>query len=486
MDFHTRCLRIRRSRIFFVTCITLLSFLPGIARSQSAWGLRQCVEYAIKNNIQLKQTVLNSELSKSYYIQSQANLLPTLNGSASHNYNFGRSVDQVSYTYTTQQIQSNNFSLSTGLTLFSGFRLMNQLQQSRLDYIASQYDIKKITNDVSLNVVAAYLQVLYAEESVASAKDRVEAASKQRDRTKLMVDAGNIAQGGLLDADALLSSEQLAQITAENQLASATLTLTQLLELDSVADFKIERPPVTLPDQSILASSDLDIYALALKTLPEVRTAEYRLKSAEKGLAVARGGLYPSLTLFGSLNTGYSSVTQRLAGQPQFVGLFPNGLFTSGGDSVLEPFYSSAFEKTPFHTQLNDNLGKSIGFTLSIPLFNGLSTQMGIRRAKINVLNTRYTQDLTLKQVYKSIQQARLDAVSSLNRFTAATKNFEAQTLALEYAEKKFNVGLLSSVDIINTRNNKSKAESDLLQAKYDLIFKIKILEFYAGKPLDL
>lgn len=464
--------------------LLLLSFTSGY--SQQSWGLKQCVDYAIQHNIQLRQTILSSELSKINYMQSKAAFLPTLNGSASHNYNFGRSVDQVSYTYTTQQIQSNNFSLNSGITLFSGFQLMNQLKQSKLDFQASEYEIKKIANDVSLNVVATYLQVLFAEESVTSSKDRVDAAIKQRARTKLMVDAGNMAQGSLLDAEALVSSEQLAQVTSENLLQAALLTLTQLLELDSARGFKIERPPVDLPDQAILASTEEEIYQLALKTLPEIKSAEFKNLSAEKGLSLAKGGLYPRLTMYGGLSSGYSNVTQRLAGLPIYQGLQPNGQFTAGGEAIYEPFYTTTFEKTPFSAQVNDNLGKSIGFNLSIPLFNGFQTQAGIKKAKLNVLNTRFTYDLSKKLVFKSIQQAKLDALSALNKFQAATRNFEAQKLALDYADKKFNVGLLSSLDIINTRNNKAKAESDLLQAKYDLIFKIKILEFYSGKPLSL
>lgn len=443
--------------LFFLFAQFILHPLSGNA--QQAWSLKQCVDYALLNNIQLKQTILSSELSKLNYLQSKANFLPSLNASGSHNYNFGRSIDFGSNSYVTQQIQSNNFSINSEFTLFSGFQILNSLKQSKLDYQASEYEIKKITNDVSLNVVATYLQVLYAEEAVISSKDRVDAANKQKDRTKLMVDAGNMAQGSLLDADALLSSEQLAQITAENLLQSALLTLTQLLELDSLSGFKIERPPVDLPDQSILALSDNEVYQLALKFLPEIKNAAYKVLSAEKGLSIANGSMYPRVTIYGSFGTGYSSITR----------------------DQLPPF-----EKTPFSTQLNDNLGKSIGLSLNIPIFNGLQSNTGIKKARLNVINTRFTEDLTKKQVLKSIQQARLDATSALTKYQAATKNFAAQQLALEYADKKYNVGLLSSLDIINTRNNKTKAESDLLQAKYDLIFKIKILEFYAGKPLIL
>jgi len=475
---------LRKKKIFSALFI-FLSVISLDVYSQSAWGLRQCVDYAIKNNIQVKQTVLSNRLAKVNYLESKAGMLPSINGSASQYHNFGRSLDPVSYNYTNQEIRTNNFSLNSQVTLFSGFQIVNTLQQSKLEFMASEYEIKKITDDVSLNVVAAYLQVLFAEESVSSAKDRVEAASKQRDRTKLMVDAGNLAQGGLLDADALLSSEQLAEITAENLLSSSTLTLTQLLELDSANNFKIERPPVDIPDQSILASSADEIYQLSLKVLPEIMTAHYKVQSAEKGLAIARGSQYPRVIMYGTLGTGYSSITQRFVGT-SFNGYQPNGMITGGGDSIYSANYTNFFEFTPFRDQLDDNLNKSIGVTLSIPIFNGLYARSNISRAKINLMNSRLSQDLTRKQVYKSIQQARLDAISSLNRFSSATKNLEAQTLALEYAEKKFNVGLLSSVDIINTRNNKSKAESDLLQAKYDLIFKIKILEFYAGKPLDL
>lgn len=417
--------------------------------------------------------------------QKYLQFLPTLNGSASHNYNFGRSVDPFTNQFTTEQIQSDNVSLSSNVTLFGGLQLQNELKQSRLDYIASGYDLQKINNDISLNVVSSFLQVLYADEALIAARNQMERSLKQRDRTKALTEAGSLTQGNYLDAEAQYASDEVAVITAENNLTIALLSLAQLLELKSTEGFSVARPASEIPDVSVLSQTPDAIYSKAISILPEIKSSETRVLSARKGLAAARGGRFPRLTVFGSLSTGYSSASKRL-GNTEFLGLFPNGSFTSGGDTILSPVYNSTFEDVPFNDQFDQNYSRSVGFSLNIPLFNGWATESTIRRAKLNVYNAELNENLQHQQVLKSIQQAYADANGSQKKYGAAQRSFDALQASFNYTQKKFDAGLVSSLEWLTAKNNFAKAESDLLQAKYDYIFRVKVLDFYAGKPLTL
>ncbi|MBK7389567.1 MAG: TolC family protein [Bacteroidetes bacterium] len=466
-------------------------FLIGIcfmfntgAQAQKSWTLQECIEHALKNNITIKQSEISSEIANVNYVQSKATMFPDLNASGSYSYNFGRSVDPFTNDFTNSEIQSANISLNGGVTVFGGFQLMNTLAQSKYDFYAGKENLQKIKNDIALNVAASFLQVLYGKESLKAANDRLNAATETRNRTRLMVEAGSMAQGNLLDAEAAMAAEELAVVNAENLLKSATINLMQLLELKPADGFEVTVPATEFPEQSSVAMNPDDIYSTSVKILPEFRAAAYNLQSAEKGLAIAKGGRYPRLSLFGSLSTGYSNARTRFAGSPVFLGYLPNGSVTSSGDEVLTPAFDYRSEKVPFNDQLDENYNKSAGISISIPIFNGWATESAIKRAKLNLENIKYNQLQTQNQVYKSIFQAHADAVSGQKKFYAAEKSANANKEALSYAEKKYNVGMMSSVEFLNVRNNAAKAESDLLQAKYDLIFRIKVLDFYLGKPL--
>jgi outer membrane protein len=469
------------SKSIFAFAILMVANVAGYA--QKAWTLRECVDYALENNITVKQNELSSELADLAVVQNRYALLPSLNASANRNWNFGRTIDPFTNLFTTQQVQSDNISLNTNVTLFSGFQLRNTLKQSQLDYMAGLSDLQKIRNDISLNVISAYLQVLFAKEQLKVAAARVTQSTEQRDRIKRMVDAGTMVQGNLLDAESQLSNEELSNITAENQLANATLSLTQLLQLQSPEGFDVQEPDVPLPDVSVAALTPSQIYDIALKTLPEVKAADTRISSAEKGITIAKGGYYPRITAFGSVSSFYSSSSKKISGV-DFNGYLPDGSITAGGDTVLSPSFSSRLEDNPYSDQFDNNLNRAIGLSLNIPIFNGLTTRIGVKRAKLNYENARYSAQQTRNQVYQSIQQAHTDALAARKRFDATERNLTAFQEAYQYAEKRFNAGLLNSLEFLTATNNLTRTKIELLQAKYDFIFRVKVLDFYAGNPL--
>jgi len=475
-------LSLNKYRLWVVAILAVI--IPLSVSAQQKWSLQQCIDYAIKNNITIKQGAITSERSSIDYKQSKLNFLPDVNASASYAYNYGRTLDPTTYDFTTNEIQSANTSLNGNVTLFNGLQLQHALKQSKYEYMAGAEDLKKVQNDVSLNVTSYYLQVLYNKEALKLAKDRVDAATQTRNRTKALVDAGSVAQGNLLDDEATLAAEELNVVNAENTLKSSLIDLSQLLELKYDETFDIEEPPTTLPDQSSVAQTPDQIFNSALAVLPEIRSGEYRMKSAESGLSIARGARYPRLSLFANYGSSYSNANEEVIGNPVSLGYYPNGQITQGGDVVLAPAFHYNTSEIGFFDQLDQNRSRAFGFSLSVPIFNNWNSNMNVQRAKLNMESSRYSDTDTRNRLYKSIVQAHNDASSALKRYTAAEKSASANDEAYSYAGKRYELGMLSSVDYLIARNNKARADSELIQAKYQMMFSVKLLDFYLGKPL--
>ena len=468
-----------------ILLIVIFFSIPVLIHAQQLWTLQQCIDRALQYNIQIKQSSLNNDLNKVQVTQSAASMFPSLNGSASQNYYYGRSIDPYTNAFTTQQVKSNSFSLSSGITLFEGLQLQNSLKQSKLNYLSSQNELKKIQNDISLNVVSSYLQVLYNDELMKNANDRMGASTLQRDRMKRMYELGSVGKGSYLDLESQLAADEVSYVQAKSQYEQAMLSLTQLLELDSVDGFSIASPDVNIPQSDSTKMLVGVIYASALNTQPDIKSAEYKVLSAEKGLAAAKGGLYPRLYMNGSVSTNYSNSNKDV----YYLELPPTSTvtgYTSSGDTVYSiiPNSRAVISDKPFRDQIDNNLGKSIGFSLQIPIFNGWSTRSNISRSRINLEQSRLLNELTKKNLYKSVQQAVADATASKRKYEAGMRSVDAMQESFNYNNKKLEVGLTNTYDFLLTKNNLANAQTNLLQAKYDYIFRIKIIDFYLGKPL--
>jgi outer membrane protein len=453
--------------------------------AQKQWTLKECIDYALEHNIQIKQNYLNLQLSKGNLLQSKMALLPNINGSASQVYNYGKTIDMFTNTFATEKVQSNNFYISSGITLFNGFQLLNSIKQNQYETMAAAYDLNKFENDISLSIATAYLQILYNQELLEIAKNQLLITKQQVERTKKLVDAGTLAKGSLFTIQAQEASEELQVVNAENQLDLSLLTLIQLIDLESPKDFAIEKPNIEIaPDISFL-SEPFTIYEKSLTILPEIKSAELKVKSAYTGLSLARGRYSPNLSLRGSIGTGYSGASNR------FTGFSVMGEDIIGYTSepipvpVVAPHIVSTYEKIPFNDQINDNVNKSIGVYLTIPIFNNFQVKNSINASKINLKNAEYNLDLTKNNLNKSIYQAYADAKAALKRYYATLKAVEAMEESFKYTQQKFDVGLVTSLDYNDAKNKLVKAKSDLLQAKYEYIFRIKILDFYQGKPIS-
>ena len=454
------------------------------AIAQETWTLQQCVDYAIKNNIQVKQNLLSVELAKTNLTQSEANLLPNLNANASNYYNYGKTIDQFTNSFATEKVRSDRYSLQANVILFNGLQSYNSIKQNQLNLEAGKYDAEKMVNDISLYVASAYLQILFAMEVVDISNQQLLLTKAQIERSKKLVDAGSIAKGTLLNIESQAASEELQTVSAQNNLDIAYLNLTQLLELRDTKNFKISRPAVPELLNTELREDVETIYLNAVSNKPEIKSAELKLKSAQKGISIAKGALSPQLSLGGSYGSGYSGLSKRIVGDAVY-GIAPSGYFTASNEPVVGPVLLNDFEKTPYSKQINDNLNKSFGFSLSVPLFNGFQVKSTIAKAKINTANAQLNLESAQKQLYKSIQQSWLDAQAALKKYAASQKAVSALRESFHYSEQRYNLGMINPLEYTDAKNKLTKAESDLIQAKYDFVFKQNVLNFYQGKPLS-
>ena len=443
--------------------IPFLIFLfisQGFIFSQGkVWSLEECIRYAIENNIQIKQQGIQTKYQKNALDISKYRILPTINGSASHNYSFGRALDQTTYLYTDQQtVQSNNFYIGGSLNLFNGLQNYNNIKKSEYELLAGEQDLQNIKDNIALSVALDYLQILLNKELVIATQNQLDITQQQIEKTQKLVEAGSVAKGNLLQIEAQAAQEELQLINIVNQLDISILNITQLLELNTPEDFEIVIPEISIDTNRYISGNIDEIFATAQGTRPEVKSSELSLTASEYDLKIARGSRSPRLSMSHSFSTGYSSIRQKVIGTGKY----------------------------SFADQVNDNINYGIGFSLNIPILNGWQVNKNISNSLLGVENSRYALEGTKKQLYKNIQKAYTDAAAALKKYTASTKAVASAEESFRYTEQKFNVGLVTPVDYNAGKTQLLNSQSDMAQAKYEYIFKTKVLDFYKGVPLNL
>jgi len=457
--------------LFIIIILTLAGTLMIAYNSlgqEKKWTLEECVLYAIEHNIQVKQQELVADIQQNALMQSKYNLAPSLNGGAGHSYSFGRALDESTYQFTDNEtVLSDYFSLNSSVTLFNGFTNRKSIEQNRYNLQASIQDVEKIKNDISLSIALAYLQILLNKELLEVTQNQYDITMEQIDRTSKLVAAGSLARGSLLEIQAQAASEELQVVNAGNQLDLSILNLTQLLELDTVGNFDIIVPELQIPEETGLIESVKTVYSEAIKIQPQIKGAEFQLESSEMGLGIAKGARSPRLSLNGSYNTRYSDIRQKLAG--------------------IDPVTSvPTYEEYPFMDQLKDNVNYGLSLSLSVPIFNGWQVNQAISNARLGIEQSQYNLEYQKNILYKNIQQAYADAMASLKKFHSSQRALVSVKESFRYTEQKFNVGLVNTIDYKTSKNQLTRTQSDLLQAKYEYIFKVKVLDFYRGKELNL
>ncbi len=468
------------------TILTIFLFIAilnlSLAQS-STWDLQQCVDYAQKNNITLKQSEISAQINKNNALQSKASILPTVNAGAQHTYNFGRTIDRYTNTFANTQVLSQNFYVSSNVVLWSGLAQYNTIKANQYQYMSSAESYLQQRNDLALNVATAYINVIFSDEILQISKTQYKITEEQLIRTEKLAEAGTLAKSAVYDLKAQLANEDVNVIISDNNYQIAMLTLKQLLNLDTLNNFNISRPNVDILNNELASLSVQNIYELALKNQHSIKSASYNVMAAEKSLDVAKGRVSPTLSATGSLGTGTSALDKNIDAV-NVVGVEQAPYITETGQLIYQPKTEIITSKKPFADQFQDNVNKSFGFTLSVPIFNGLQTVTGIKNAKLTALNAKYSQDLIEQNLYKTIAQAYANARAALNKYNASKSSVEASEQSFFYAQQKFNVGAISTFDFNTAKTRSQNALGNLVQAKYDYVFKLKVLDFYQGKEL--
>jgi len=441
-------------QVLFHCLLGLLLLSSSRLSAQETWSLQRCLDHAREHNIQLKQSMLNRQQAEYGKAQALAMMFPDLNANAGYSSNFGRSIDPGTNTFVTEQVNYNNYWLGSGVTLFNGLRLLNTFKQSQIDVLAATYDLEGLTNDISMNIASAFMQVMFNEEMLLITQERLASTKEQMERTRKMVDAGAMPMGNLLDVESQVATDELQVVNAENAILTAILTLKQLLNLQSDEPFRIARPTMDLPMADITATTVDEIYSKSMTNWPQIRAQEARMESARRGERIAFAGYTPVLRGSGSISSFYSSA--------KFFGI----------------------EADPYGEQMDRNFSQSIGVSLNIPIFNGLQSRTAMNRSRLSRINTELQLQDTKNQLYSSVQQAYNDALAANRQYEASMKSVNASERAFSYAEQRHAVGAMNDVEFNISRNNLAIARSELLRAKYEYIFRTKILDFYQGVPL--
>jgi outer membrane protein len=466
----------------YITLFCLI-LIRNSSFAQQQWTLQQCVEHAMKNNLQVRIAILNNELNQANLKQSKANALPNLNFGANNTYNFGQTIDRFTNQFANTRVQSINLGAQTQWNLFNGLQNYHTIKQNEINLMTGKYEIDRTKNDVSLNIANAFLQIVLAKELVNITQNQVNTTNIQLARIKKLVEAGALPKFNQLDIESQLSSEELNVVNAQNQFNIASLNLALLLNLNP-DDFSVSIPDLPDPNELPLNFTAQQVYLSALTNQPIIKSAENQVLSAERGIKIAKSAISPSLIFSGSLGTGYSGLAKQIAGYDSTIATI--GFTALGREEVKSLFVNPVLEDSPYGKQFKDNINRSLGLTLNIPLFNNLQTHTAITRAKINLESARLQLLQTKFDLQRTILQAYTDANGALKKFNATEKSVIALKESFKYAEQRYNVGAANAVDYNTQKNNVTNAEAQLLQAKYEYIFKAKVLDFYLGKAIVL
>ncbi len=430
-----------------------------------AWSLEECVKYAIKNNISIKNTELDTISANIDKRGALGNFLPSLNSNNSHSWNVGLNPDPVTNVKRVQTNQYTSIGASVGFDIYKGLQNQNTMRKANLSIVATKYRLLKMQEDIALNVANAFLQVLFNKENLKVQQEQLGINEKQYTRSEELVKAGSIPRGDLLDVKATVATNKQNVITAENALLISKLSLAQLLQLKEFWDFDVIDDTNIKDENNILSVKPLDIYAKAKEIRTELKIAQTNLEISENNVKIAKGAYQPTLQGFYNYNTQISYAD------------------VSSFDSATGAVSKSA--PPPFMDQFRDNRGQRFGAQLNIPIFNGWSVRNNVERSKVDLEKSKIALEKEDLDLQRNVYTAFTDAKGAMNAHESSIVALESREEAYNYAKEKYAVGLMNSFDFNQSQTLLTNAQSEVLRTKYDYIFKIKILEFYFGIPID-
>mgnify|MGYP003865173011 CR=1 FL=1 len=452
------------------------------------WTLEECVQYAVENNLDLSESELTQRMNRLTLEQSKASRWPTLNGDISLGNSYGRSIDPTTNQFINAGFLFNNASLNSQVLLFGWFRKKLEIKQNDLKQQASNELYAQLRDNIALNVANGYLRTLLAKEQVKVSIEQLKTNQAQLDQTQRFVRAGKLPQLNLEQMQAQVASDSANIISLQMEEQLALLQLMALLNLDFKQKFDIVKP--NLSDADMSGTNQLtpgEIYEKALQNQHRIRAQYMNLLAAKKGIEQAQAMKYPSIFLGGGFSTSYSSQFQEVTGQT-IVGQQEIGSVQVAGlrYPIQTPVYDFSRRTVPYFTQIDNNVRSNIALTLSVPIFNGHQVKTNIERAKIGLFSQRISAQREQQNLQQEIYTASLQATAALQKFKAAQSAEQSAKRALDFAIKRYNIGMLPTFEYTQTQNNFNQASYNTLSAKYEFLFKQKVLDFYIGNPIKL
>lgn len=464
--------------------------MHNLTIAQEKWNLRTIVEYAMDHNLNIKMSEVQTRLAEITYKQSKLSQYPGANFSGSTSVNSGSNQDPTNFGRITQTYLSAGFQLQTSAQIFNFYSKKNTIAANEWELQAARANVDKLKNDIALTVANAYLQILLAKEQERIAIVQLQQTDAQLTNTKKLVDAGALPPLNALQLEAQLALDSVNYITAKGNIIQGILALKAYMNIDAATPFEVETPPVeAIPVEPIADLQPGYVYSLAVANQPLQRANEFRLKAAEKNIESAKGVMYPSFSAFGSLGSGYNNQAREVTSVIPLPSA-PLGNVNVNGTSYNvfpnQPFFDYSYGKTGFTSQLSDNFRQSIGLSMSVPIFSGGSLRSNYERSKLNLNSLQFQKEQDNQQLKQDIYQAYNAAMIALEKYNASQKNVGANEQTFLFAQKRFDVGMLSTFDLITTQNSLLRARLEYTINRFDFVFKMKVLEFYKGQGLKL
>ncbi len=465
-----------------------LSGMTGFSQVKK-WTLKECVEHALQNNITVKQSELDVELTDVESMTALGNFLPDISASASASENTGLSFNPLTNNAQTTTFLSVSGRINIGYTLFDGLRNFRQSQRAKISKIAAQYNLSKMQDDITLMVANNYLQVILNKANLDVLKSQNTVTQEQFSRTQELVDAGVLPQGDLLEIKATDASEKKSIVMAENAVRISLISLAQLLLVKDYQNFDIEDEGYDIIDEGISNKNVSEIIEKAKETRSEIKIAEQNVELAKKDMQIAKGAMFPTLSAFFGYDTRYTNATSYIQqidpNNPTVIQ--PIGIVEETGQVVVSEYPNTITQlasANPFFEQLYLNDGIAYGLQLNIPILNGLNSKANVKRSKINYERSKYQLQQAQLDLESTVYQAYVDAKGAFKAYEAAQSALESQKLAYEYAKERYDIGLTNAFDFSQSKFRYDNAKIELNRAKYDYIFKLKVIELYFGIPI--
>ncbi|MCH7415203.1 TolC family protein [Belliella sp. R4-6] len=444
------------------TLALLLSFflsnleLKAQDSNYNSLDLQSCIEIALENNLTLKRSEINLALNEATLLQSQGQRLPSLSAGASSGYRWGRSINPVTNLFETNRIGNVNLSANTNMTVFAGQQITNSIKQAKTDIEVSRLNVKTTENNITLNVINLFINVIFSEEQLKIARNQLASTKEQLTNTTKLVDAGSLPLANKLDLQAQNATNELEVLNAENTLRGAKLNLLQAMQLPFDPYFKVIAPDLSVENIALSGQSVDEIYNLSKEILPQIQAAELAVESAEYGVRAAKGAFYPTLGIGANLFSNYVDRT------------------------------TPGFDRPEFITQIENNLSQAANISLNIPIFSNFRNKSSLQRARLQKNLSEITAFETKNELRQDIEVAFTNAIASDQAYRSSLVRVAALEESFRISQQRFDAGAINFADFQLAQNNLFNAQADLVTAKYTYIFRVKVLDFYLGNPLNL